>query len=138
MPPFAHVGLGQRVRCHEEGRIQRTYELTNSGVRSSEEVHVECMVFGAVSHMIANMLEEFHRQPEACLTRCFAALLAALLTNNPLQCLALVELLSNSHTDLWNALLIYGLNRLWPRGVHKKLGKSLLAMSRSIHPVQVI
>ena len=66
------------------------------------------------------------------LTRCFALLAA-------LQPIALPDISPKlSNTDLWNALLIYGLNRLWPRGVHKKLGKLLLAMSRSIHAGQAI
>jgi hypothetical protein len=80
---------------------QRTYELTNNGVRSSEEVHVECMVIqqSCVRSSQSRDVECWERALESPLTRWFAALLSSSLaaspTDNPLQCLALVQPLSN-------------------------------------------
>ena len=98
---------------------QRTYELTNNGVRSSEEVHVECMVIqqscvrSSQSRDVEYVGSERWSHADACLdvllhSFLYRSSLAASQTDNPLQCLELVQ---PSHTDLSNALLIYGLNR---------------------------
>ena len=87
---------------------QRTYELMNNGVGSSEEVHVGCMVIqqscvrSSQSRDVEYVGSERWSHPDACLTRCFAALLS--LPFVPCS-------LTNRQTDLSNALLIYGLNR---------------------------